>query len=69
VPARPDAREELRALAGDTEIPTLVTDDGDPICGEDDILAYLSRFEEQPDAAVHRAKAREEVPQFEEVAT
>jgi glutaredoxin 3 len=67
VPADPEAREELRAIAGDTEIPALVTDDGDPICGQDEILAYLARFDEQPDAAAHRAKAREEVPEFDEV--
>ena len=67
VPADPDAREELRMVAGTTEIPALVTDKGDPICGEDDIVAYLSRFDEQPDADAHRAKAREEVPEFDEV--
>jgi glutaredoxin 3 len=45
VPAEPAAREELREIVGDTEIPALVTDDGDAIVGEDGILEYLSRFE------------------------
>jgi glutathione S-transferase len=67
VPADPDSREELQMVAGTTEIPALVTDDGTPICGEDDIFAYLSRFDERADADAHRAKAREEVPEFDEL--
>jgi glutaredoxin len=67
VPADPDLREKLRMVSGDTEIPVLVTDEGDPIGGEDEILAYLSRFDERADADAHRAKAREEVPEFDEV--
>jgi len=52
---------------GTDEIPVLVPDDGEPVCGEDDILEYLSRFDEAPGADAHRAKAREEVPTFAEV--
>jgi glutathione S-transferase len=55
VPADPDERDE---------IPILVTDDGERLEGEDDILAYLDRFPERPDADEHRAKSREEVPTF-----
>jgi len=68
VAADPDQRDELERIAGTNEIPVLVPDDGAPLCGEDDILDYLGRFHERGDADKHRAKAREEVPQFEEVA-
>ncbi len=64
VAAEPDDRDELQQVAGTNEIPVLVADDGEPICGEDDILAYLERFDERPDAREHRAKSREEVPEF-----
>jgi glutathione S-transferase len=64
VAAEPDERDELQRFAGTNEIPVLVTDEGEPICGEDDILAYLGRFEERPDAEEHRTKSREEVPEF-----
>ncbi len=67
VAASPDERDELRRVAGTNSIPVLVPDDGDPRRGEDDILEYLGRFEERADADGHREKAREEVPQFEEV--
>ena len=65
VPADPDERAELERIAGSSEIPVLVPDDGEPVCGEDSILEYLRRFQERPDADEHRAKAREEVPGFE----
>ena len=68
VAADPDQRDEMKQRTGTTEIPVLVTDDGDAVCGEDDILAYLAGFEERVDAEEHRAKAREEVPTFAEVA-
>jgi glutathione S-transferase len=68
VRADPAEREELERVAGTNEIPVLVPDDGEPRRGEDDILAYLRRYEERPDAGAHRAKAREEVPTFDEVA-
>jgi glutathione S-transferase len=67
VPSEPDDRDEMKSRVGTDSIPVLVPDDGDPICGEDDILEYLQRFEERPDARRHRAKARVEVPTFEEV--
>ena len=68
VPADPDERDELETIAGTNEIPVLVAEDRDSICGEDDILAYLEeRYGERPDAGAHRAKAREEVPEFAEV--
>jgi glutaredoxin 3 len=66
VAADPDDRSELQSVAGTNEIPVLVpSDGGDPVCGEDDILAYLERFPSRPDADEHRAKSREEVPTFE----
>jgi glutathione S-transferase len=67
VAADPNERERLRQRAGTSEIPVLVPDDGAPVCGEDDILEYLSRFDESPDAGAHREKARAEVPTFVEV--
>ena len=67
VPAEPNDRDEMKRRVGTNEIPVLVPDDADPICGEDDILEYLQRYEERPDARRHRAKARVEVPTFDEV--
>ena len=64
VAAEPDERDEMKQRVGTDEIPVLVPDDGDPICGEDEILEYLDGFEERPDAAAHRDKSREEVPEF-----
>ena len=66
VPADPDERRELESVAGTKEIPVLATDDGTTVCGDDDILEYLERFEPRDDAEEHRAKAREEVPEFPE---
>jgi glutathione S-transferase len=67
VAAEPDERVQMRQHVGTDEIPVLVPDDGAPVCGEDDILGYLGRFEPAPDADAHREKAREEVPTFAEV--
>jgi glutathione S-transferase len=53
---------------GTNEIPVLVPDDGEPVCGEDAILEYLGRFRDRDDAERHREKAREEVPTFAELA-
>jgi glutathione S-transferase len=64
VAADPGERAELQRVAGTNEIPALVTDDGEAVCGDDDILAYLERFDERPDADQHREKSREEVPEF-----
>lgn len=61
-------RDWLRTEVGDDEIPVLV-DDGHVVLGDEDILAHLyERYEQRPDADAHRAKAREEVREFEEVA-
>ena len=68
VPADRAERDELQRATGTNTIPVLVPEGHDPICGEDDILEYLGRYDERPDAGAHRAKAREEVPTFEEVA-
>jgi glutathione S-transferase len=68
VAADPSERDELETVAGTNEIPVLVPEDRDPVCGEDEILAYLDeRYEARADAAEHRAKARAEVPEFAEV--
>jgi glutathione S-transferase len=68
VPADPDERDELERLAGTSEIPVLVTGAGEALCGEDEILDHLERrYDERDDARLHRAKAREEVPEFAEV--
>lgn len=67
VAADPDARAQMRQHVGTDEIPVLVPDDQEPVCGETDILEYLTRFDESPDAAAHREKAREEVRAFAEL--
>ena len=67
VPADRDEREEMKRRVGTDEIPVLVPDGGEPVCGEDDILEYLGRFDERADAEQHREKAREEVKTFQEV--
>lgn len=59
----------MQQHVGTDEIPVLVPDDGEPVCGEADILEYLTRYDESPDAAAHREKAREEVPTFAEPAS
>jgi glutathione S-transferase len=67
VAADPGARVQMRQHVGTNEIPVLVPEGGEPVCGEDDILAFLSQFDELPDAGAHREKAREEVPTFAEL--
>jgi glutathione S-transferase len=67
VAAEPDDRDTLEALAGTNEIPVLVADDGETLRGEEEILPYLERFPERPDARRHRAKARAEVREFAEI--
>jgi glutaredoxin len=64
VAADPDERTEMKRRVGTDEIPVLVTDAGEPIPGERFILEYLEGFEERTDAAEHRDKSREEVPEF-----
>jgi glutathione S-transferase len=68
VPAEPDDRAAMVHATGTNEIPVLVTDDGEMLEGEDAILPWLERFDEREDAGAHRAKARSEVPEFDEVA-
>jgi glutathione S-transferase len=62
VPARPDERSAMRERTGETSIPTLVTEDGRAISGEDQILTWLDEtYEARPEAVrSHRAKARTE---------
>src|SRR5436305_8726732 len=68
VPAEPEEREQLQKAVGAEDIPVLVDDD-QVIRGDEDILAYLDeRYHDRPDANAHRAKAREEVREFEEIA-
>ena len=67
VPAEPDDRDALQRATGTNEIPVLVADDGEILKGEEEILPYLDRFDERPDAARHRAKARAEVREFAEL--
>ena len=51
------------------EIPRLRAETGELLSGEEEILPWLDdHYEERPDAGRHRAKAREEVKEFAEVA-
>jgi glutathione S-transferase len=68
VPANPDDRTAMKGATGTNAIPVLVTDDGETLKGEDEILPWLGRFDERPDAERHREKAREEVKEFAELA-
>jgi glutathione S-transferase len=68
VPAEPDDRAAMVHATGTNEIPVLVTDDGEILKGEDEILPWLGRFDERDDAGRHREKAREEVKEFSELA-
>jgi glutathione S-transferase len=62
VPARREDRADLRRATGADRVPVLVTEEGRPLVGSDEILRYLgARFEEPGDARVHRAKARRHV--------
>jgi glutathione S-transferase len=64
VPVDPDDRIDMMERVGTTEIPVLVVEEGDPICGDEAILEYLGLYHECADADQHRAKSREEVPEF-----
>jgi glutathione S-transferase len=68
VPAEPHDRAAMVHATGTNEIPLLVTDDGEILKGEDEILPWLGRFDERDDAERHRQKAREEVKEFAELA-
>jgi glutaredoxin len=48
VPAEEDERDDLERATGQREIPALVTDSGDVVCGEDDILTHLDRIAAWP---------------------
>jgi glutathione S-transferase len=68
VAARPEARDDLAAAAGTNMIPVLVPDGEEAVAGADPILAYLdARYHERSDADAHRAKARVDVPTFNEM--
>ena len=67
VPADPDERQEMLERSGTNEIPVLLMDEGSVLRGEDEILPYLAELPDRADSPRHRAKAREEVPQFEEL--
>src|SRR4051794_19472266 len=68
VPVRPDDRQDMREAVGENSIPVLV--DGDEVLsGDEAILTYLNEtYPEPADATEHRAKARAEVRDFDEVA-
>jgi glutathione S-transferase len=69
VPSEPAERTRMREEVGGEEIPVLV-DNERILHGDDEILAYLDeQYEERDDAEQHRRKAREEVREFEEVAS
>jgi glutathione S-transferase len=68
VAAQREDRAELRQATGADRVPILVPDHGPLLEGAEAILRYLSeRFEEPPDAELHRAKARAHVPAFPEL--
>jgi len=68
VPPEPEQRAAMRTAVGADSIPLLV-DGGRIVHGDDAILAYLGRtYPEPAGAGRHRAKARAEVREFEEVA-
>jgi glutathione S-transferase len=68
VPAERDDRAEQRRATGADRVPILIPHEGPPVEGAEEILRYLcERFEEPPDAELHRAKAQEHVPRFPEV--
>ena len=57
VPVRAEARAQLRAATGASEIPVLVVD-GSIVSGEPAILAYMNEhYIEPPDASEQRVKA------------
>jgi glutathione S-transferase len=64
VPADPDERAAMKRATGTNEIPVLVTDDGEILRGEDEIMPWLDRFDDRDDAERHREKSRKEVPEF-----
>jgi glutaredoxin 3 len=58
VPVELEERTVLLGLSGADTVPTLLTEDGAALVGEDEILAYLERhYGESEQAEAHRAKA------------
>jgi glutathione S-transferase len=58
VPVERKERTVLLALSGSDSVPTLLTEDGAALVGENEILAYLERhYGESEQAEAHRAKA------------
>jgi glutathione S-transferase len=58
VPAERECRDDLRAATGCDAVPTLRTDNGAIVAGEDAILAYLGEHYVEPvDALTQRERA------------
>jgi glutaredoxin 3 len=58
VPVEREERTVLLGLSGSDTVPTLLTEDGAALVGENEILAYLERhYGESEQAEAHRAKA------------
>jgi glutathione S-transferase len=59
---------EKKDRPGEIAIPRLITEQGEALTGEEQILPWLDEhFEERDDAARHRARARAEVKDFAEL--
>lgn len=59
VPPQGEDREELRRLSGGSEIPVLVSEEGAPVAGTEEILAFLDeRYPEPETAEGHRRQSR-----------
>jgi glutathione S-transferase len=59
VEPRPEERDAMREATGGDSIPTLVTDEGEAIHGDREILAWLDEYHDEPETADgHRAQAR-----------
>ena len=59
VEPRPEDRDELREASGDDSIPVLLTEEGEAIGGDREIIAWLdAHYAEPPTARGHRAQAR-----------
>lgn len=73
VAAERGERDAMESATGCREIPTLIANDvggrREVLSGEEQILGWLDRFfDERDDADAHRAKARAEVKEFQELA-
>lgn len=63
VPVDREARRALYEATGAASIPTLV-DGGTVVHGADEIIAYLGRPQDEPEALRHRSKLEEEWPHW-----